>query len=98
MQAKLKHSQALLEALTRADYKKLNEHAEALVQISDLQWFLGAYKTEKYRIYALSFKDSVEMMAAKAKEKNLDGITIAFTDMTFSCVMCHNYIRDRKRD
>jgi len=98
MQAKLKHSQVLLEALTREDYKKLNEHADALVRISDLETFLRAYKTEKYRIHAAAFKESVELMAAKAKEKNLDGATIAYTEMTLSCVKCHNYIRGRKRD
>jgi hypothetical protein len=98
MQAKLKHSQVLLDALAREDYKKLNEHAAALVQISDLETFLRAYKTDKYRIYAVQFKESVEMLAARAKEKNLDGATLAYADMTLTCVKCHNYIRGRKRD
>ncbi|MCI0701751.1 MAG: hypothetical protein L0241_11765 [Planctomycetia bacterium] len=98
MKAKLKHSQVLLEALTREDYKKLNEEANALVRISDLETFLRAYKTEKYRIHAATFKESAELLAAKAKEKNLDGATVAYTDMTLSCVKCHNYIRGRKRD
>jgi hypothetical protein len=98
MQLKLKRSQALLEALAKEDYKTLEENAESLVRISDSTAFLRAYKTEEYEFQAQVFKRTAISLAAKAKEKNLDGATLAYTEMTISCVKCHNYFRGRKRD
>ena len=98
MQVKLKRAQALLEALTREDFKSLEENANSLVRISDATAFLRAYKTEEYEFQARSFKRAAEALAAKAGAKNLDGATLAYTEMTLSCVKCHNYFRGKKRD
>jgi hypothetical protein len=98
MQVKLKRAQALLEALTREDYKGLEEAATSLARISDATAFLRAYKTEEYEFQARVFKKTAEALAAKAKDKNLDGATLAYADMTLSCVKCHNYFRGKKRD
>ena len=98
MQVKLKRSQALLEALTKEDFKQLEESATSLARISDATAFLRAYKTEEYEVQARAFKKTVESLAARAKDKNLDGATLAYVDMTISCVKCHNYFRGKKRD
>jgi len=98
MQLKLKRSQTLLEALAKEDYKTLEENAESLVRISDSTAFMRAYKTEEYEFQAQVFKRAAISLAAKAKEKNLDGATLAYTEMTISCVKCHNYFRGKKRD
>ena len=98
MQVKLKRAQALLEALAKEDYKQLEESANSLVRISKATEFLRAYKTEEYEFQARVFQRSAEALAAKAKEKNLDGATLAYMDMTMSCVACHNHFRGKKRD
>jgi cytochrome c556 len=98
MQLKLKRSQTLLEALAKEDYKALEENAESLVRISDSTAFMRAYKTTEYEFQAQVFKRTAILLAAKAKEKNLDGATLAYTEMTMSCVRCHNYFRNQKRD
>ncbi len=98
MQVKLKHSQALLGALAKEDYKQLEEHATALARISKATEFLRAYKTEEYELQARVFQKSAEKLAAKAKDKNLDGATLAYMEMTMSCVGCHNHFRGKKRD
>ena len=98
MQLKLKRSQTLLEALAKEDYKTLEENAESLVRISDSTAFMRAYKTTEYEFQAQVFKRTAILLAAKAKEKNLDGATLAYTEMTMSCVRCHNYFRTQKRD
>ena len=41
---------------------------------------------------------SADNLAEKAKSKNLDGATLAYLDMTRSCVACHSHFRNRKRD
>ena len=97
MQLKLKRSQSLLEALVKEDYKGLEDNATALVRISKATEFLRAYKTEEYEFQARAFQRSAETIAEKAKAKNLDGATLAYMDMTISCVGCHNHFRGKKR-
>jgi hypothetical protein len=98
MQVKLKRSQALLEALVKEDYKSLEENAIGLARISKATEFLRAYKTEEYEFQARAFQRSAETIAEKAKARNLDGATLAYVNMTSSCVGCHNHFRGRKRD
>lgn len=98
MQVKLKRAHALLEALTLENYKILEENAESLVRISDSTAFLRAYKTPEYEFQAQIFRKTAATLAAKAKAKNLDGATLAYTEMTLSCVNCHNYFRNKKWD
>jgi cytochrome c556 len=98
MQVKLKRSQTLLEALAKEDYKTLEENAESLVRISDSTAFLRAYKTAEYEFQAQVFRRSAVALATKAKDKSLDGATLAYTEMTLSCVKCHAYFRTQKKD
>jgi uncharacterized secreted protein with C-terminal beta-propeller domain len=98
MRVKLLRAQALLQALTLEDFKSIQENAESLVRISKATEFLRAYKTEEYEFQARVFQKAAETLAAKAKEKNIDGATLAYVDMTVSCVACHNHFRGRKRD
>jgi hypothetical protein len=97
MQAKLRHAQALMAALAIEDYKKLEEHADALVGITKATEFLRAYKTEEYEFQTRAFQRSVETLREKARNKNLDGATLAFLDMNISCVGCHNHFRGKKK-
>jgi cytochrome c556 len=98
MQVKLKRAQTILEALAKEDFKSLAESADSLVRISKATEFLRAYKTEEYELQTRVFQKAAETLAAKAKDKNLDGATLAYMDMTMSCVACHSHFRGKKRD
>ena len=98
MQVKLKRAQAVLEALVKEDFKSLEQYAGSLAEISRATAFLRAYKTEEYELLARVFQKSADTLAAKSRDKNLDGATLAYLDMTQSCVACHNHFRGRKRD
>jgi hypothetical protein len=98
MQVKLKRAQALLEALAKEDFKAMEQSATSLAEISRATAFLRAYKTEEYELQARVFQRSADTLAAKAKDKNLDGATLAYLGMTQSCVACHNHFRGKKRD
>jgi cytochrome c556 len=98
MQVKLKRAHTLLESLVKEDFKGLEASATSLSQISKATAFLRAYKTEEYELQARVFQRAADTLAAKAREKNLDGATLAYLDMTVSCVDCHNHFRGRKRD
>ena len=34
------------------------------------------------------------MLSVKAKAKNIEGVTLAYFEMTMSCVRCHTYVRE----
>jgi hypothetical protein len=98
MAAKLKHSQALIDALAREDFPKLEEHATALVRISNGAEFLNAHKTEEYALQARLFRRAAATLAERAHDRRLEGALLAYLEMSVSCVKCHQYTRTRKRD
>jgi cytochrome c556 len=90
---KLQTSQKLLEAIAKGDFKQIGQHADRLSQIANqTEWM--ANKTPRYQLHSNEFRRAAETMAQKAKEKNLDGVTLAYMDMTMSCVRCHQYTRE----
>jgi hypothetical protein len=41
-------------------------------------------------------KRATETIARKAKTKNLDGVTLAYFDLTMSCVRCHQHTPEER--
>ena len=93
MAAKLKHSQVLLEGIAIGDFKKISASAEELLQLTKTEEWL-AYKTPRYGVHSNEFQRAAETLIRKAKDKNIDGTTLAFFDMTMSCVRCHQHVRE----
>jgi cytochrome c556 len=96
MDLKLKSSQAMLAGIALNDFDKIQTAADELVRISNVNDFLNAYKGAEYQFHMQLFRRPVEMIAKKAKDKNMDGVLVAYTDMTLSCVKCHDGMRDNK--
>ncbi|MBL8865420.1 MAG: hypothetical protein KF873_01655 [Gemmataceae bacterium] len=96
MAAKLKGSQSILEHIALNDFPKLEATAEDLVQIAKAVAFLNSYKGKEYEFHISTFRRAAETLGTKAKERNMDGVVVAFNDMTLSCLKCHNGIRDKK--
>jgi hypothetical protein len=93
MEKKLKNAQKLLEALSLADFKKITSNAEELLQLSKTEEWL-IYKTQKFEMFNNEFQRSLNDLIAKSKANNVDGATLAFVDMTMTCVRCHSYVRE----
>lgn len=98
MAAKLKHAQALIDAITHEDFKRVEESATALERISTGAEFFNARKTDEYVFQARAFRQSVARMAEKAHDKNSDGVLLAYQEMSANCVRCHQHTRAKKRD
>jgi hypothetical protein len=94
MTAKLKNSQTVLEGLTLNDFAKVQKGGEELLRISKEAQFRKILNTPRYDLHAHSFQRAAETLIEKAKAKNLDGATLAYLDMTLSCVRCHQHARD----
>ena len=93
MTEKLDSSKTLLEGIALADYKKISSSAERLIQLSKTaEWFV--YKTPRYELHSNEFRRAAENIVQKASEKNLDGVTLAYFDLTMSCVRCHQHVRE----
>jgi hypothetical protein len=92
MERKLEHSQAVLSALAREDFDALGDNADALLKLSEEQWI--SRDTPEYRAQLKDFWVVLEGIKTAADEENLDGATLAYVQMTLTCVRCHKYLRD----
>lgn len=92
MKQKLSHSAAILEGLSRGDLDLVTKHAMALKALNKIEYFVrrepAAYRTQLHQ-----FQFAIDEMARTSEEGNLDGATLAFTQMTISCVNCHKHLR-----
>lgn len=96
MVAKLKESQSLLSGLALGDFAKIQKSAEALRKLSEEAQFKRALQTPEYDVHANAFQRSTDLIIQKAKAKNLDGATLAYMDLTLTCVRCHQYTREAR--
>ena len=90
---KLQNSQKLLEGIALGKFDKIEKHANELVRISKTAEWL-ANKKPRYEHYSSEFQQAAEEIAKKARAKNMDGVTLAYFDLTKSCVRCHQHMRE----
>lgn len=92
MRKKLAASQSVLEGLALEDFDLIAEGAKQLRVMAGAAEFM-VYNDELYVEHADDFRRIVNKLAVAAKEKRLDGATLAFVDITMSCVECHKHVR-----
>jgi hypothetical protein len=93
MQNKLQAAQRLLGAIAVADFGQIGAESDKLLQIANqAEWVV--VKSPKYELHSNEFRRAAETIARKAKDKNIDGVTLAYMDLTMSCVRCHQYVRE----
>jgi hypothetical protein len=93
---KLTNAQKLLEGLATAKFDKIEKHANELIRISKTAEWLAASKNPRYEQFSNEFQRAAEEVARKAKDKNMDGVTLAYFDLTKSCVRCHQHLRETR--
>jgi cytochrome c556 len=95
MQKKLTHAQAVLEGLALNDFARIADSADELTTISKAaEWQM--LKTATYELYSNEFRRATESLKKQAKAKSGDGATLAYVEMTFACVKCHQHVRDQR--
>ena len=95
MRTKLEASQKILEGLTLEDYALIGKGAKALRALSQAsEWEVPTIPNAvEYVVYTAEFQRLTEELTRKARDKNIDGATLAFFKLTTSCVNCHKYVR-----
>jgi cytochrome c556 len=93
MQQKLESSQELLKGLALANFDSMQTSSAKLLEISSTEdWF--AYNTREYKLFSNEFRRAAEKIGKRSKEKNLDGVALAYVELTMTCVRCHQYVRE----
>lgn len=93
MRNKLLFAQRLLEGIALSDFTRISQSAEELMQISkSAEWLV--YRTPRYEMHSNEFRRAAETIVQKAQAKNIDGVALAYVDLTLSCVRCHTYVRE----
>ena len=97
MVKKLKSAHLVLDGVAIADFKKVTHGGEELIRLAKSEtWQL--IRSPYYERHSKDFLFATEKLVAKAKEKNMDGVALAYVEMTLSCVRCHQYVREHRRD
>jgi hypothetical protein len=97
MQKKLHSAHRVLEGVVISDFKKVTLGGEELIRLAKSEtWQL--IRSPQYEQHSADFVRATELLVKKAKERNIDGAALAYVEMTRSCVRCHQYVRENRRD
>jgi hypothetical protein len=99
MRMKLDFSKKVLEGLTLEDYEAISKSAKALKRLSEAaEWEVPTIpNATDYVVFTTEFQRLADEMAQKAKDKNIDGATLAYLRLTMNCVNCHKYVRQSSK-
>jgi hypothetical protein len=93
MRQKLSASQNILAGSTKADFRAMEQNAQSMLAVGYLEKWVRA-GTPGYLMLVKEFDSANRALTRAAREKNLDCATIAYVQLTFSCVNCHKIVRD----
>jgi hypothetical protein len=95
MRKKLDYSQGLIEGLALENYGQISENARKLKLLSQAAEWEVPYipNVELYVPYTTEFQRLCDELGKKAQERNIDGATLAYVQLTMNCVNCHKYVR-----
>ena len=93
---KLEAAQKVLEGIALNDFDKIAQQGEELILISKAaEW--RVLKSPQYEVHSNTFRRVAEDLIEKAQATNLDGATLAYVDLTMTCVKCHKHVREVRK-
>lgn len=96
MRRKLDNAQKILEGIALSDFDQIAKHADELIAVSkQAEW--AVLQTAQYEAYSNDLRRNAEVMIQRSKEKNLDGVVLAYLDLTMTCVKCHQHVREARQ-
>jgi cytochrome c556 len=73
-------------------FDKIVANAQSMRNLSKVEGFVRS-QTPGYRAQLHIFEVSADEIIRQAKQDNVDGAALAFTQLTISCVNCHKHLR-----
>lgn len=92
MEKKLEHSQAILRGLAMGDFEDVKYNAGRLKVLNRVEGFVRR-KNPDYRTHLNTFSRVSAEIERQAERQNIEGATLAFNQLTVSCVDCHKSMR-----
>ena len=93
MQQKLNASTLILRGLMTDDLEMVEKNADKLLEMSRAeQW--RASNDMMYLQHSTQFRNAVDDLRKKAARKSTDGASLAWVNVTMSCIQCHQWVRN----
>jgi cytochrome c556 len=96
MKQKVQFSQGILSGLTEGDFDKIRINAQAINVLTYMEKWSWADRPE-YKQQMRAFEAANKELLRQAKAKNIEGATLAYNELTVSCVRCHQVVRKAKK-
>jgi hypothetical protein len=99
MRQKLEFSKDILDGLTREDYGLVATGARKLRLLSQASEWEDPIMPDpaEYLRHSAEFQRLTSELGAKARDRNIDGATLAYVQLTMNCIACHKYVRQIKK-
>lgn len=92
MRMKLEPAKKILEGIALGDFQTVRKNTEQIRLLTlDESWML--VQTEKYREHTKNFERSLNLLNRLCDEKDIEGVTLAYMQVTMRCVECHQALR-----
>ena len=92
MKLKLDLAKKILGGLAMGDFDQIKRETETMMGLNAVESFVRS-TSPKYQLQLKNFQFATEQLLINAKNKNIDGATLAYSQMTVSCVNCHKQLR-----
>ena len=92
MRLKLFFAQGVLEGIATENFDLIATNAYKLKNFSQKPVW-DVRQTPEYRRLTLDFQRTADSLSRAAAKRNVDAATVAYFQLTTSCVTCHKYLR-----
>jgi len=96
MKVKLEYAHYLLNGVTTENFPLIATNADKLSQLTQLSTWSGR-RTPEYEALSAEFRKHADELGRAAKERNLDAASLAYVQLTLSCINCHKYMRGGRK-
>ena len=93
MKKKMEYSEKILAGLAKADFEAIEKNAMSMNGLSQIENWVRA-NSPAYKSQLATFRSANKSLIRMAQDEDIDGATLAFMQLTQSCVQCHKLIRD----
>jgi len=97
MEKKLEYSKDILAALAAGEFVEIERYAERMRLVGKIEGFVRG-RSPSYATHLESFDLATRELKRQAHAESIEGATLAFNQLTTSCVTCHQTIREAARN
>ena len=97
MEKKLEYSKDILGALAAGEFVEIERDAERMRLVGKIEGFVRG-RSPSYTTHLESFDLATRELKRQAHAQSIEGATLAFNQLTTSCVTCHQTVREAARN